>query len=105
MPLLCNEILPNQPSRQCSQQSTKKTEFSSQLMDLQPDMLKKDFVNVPLAHSVDDLVKRLLSLEFASHREKLKLKEEQLIAKVQRHKLDRTSPEVRGKLYLAKFAI
>ncbi|KAM6909885.1 small ribosomal subunit protein uS15m [Xenentodon cancila] len=56
-------------------------------------MLKKDYAAVPLAQTTDDLVKRLLSLELASHKEKLQLKTEQLVAKVQRDKNDHSSPE------------
>ncbi|KAM9797833.1 small ribosomal subunit protein uS15m [Neosynchiropus ocellatus] len=67
----------------------------SHLSDLDPTMLKMDYQAVPIAQTTDDIVKRLLTLELASHSEKLKLKEEQLIAKVQRDKNDRSSAEVR----------
>ncbi|XP_061675849.1 small ribosomal subunit protein uS15m [Syngnathoides biaculeatus] len=67
----------------------------SQLSDLPPTMLKMDYAAVPLAETTDDIVKRLLSLELASQSEKLALKKEQLIAKVQRDESDRTSVEVR----------
>uniref|UniRef100_A0A1A8F7J6 Small ribosomal subunit protein uS15m n=1 Tax=Nothobranchius korthausae TaxID=1143690 RepID=A0A1A8F7J6_9TELE len=67
----------------------------SQLDDLLPSMLKKDYAAVPLAQSTDDLVRRLLSLELASHKEKLQLKKEQLIAKVRQDENDRNSVEVR----------
>uniref|UniRef100_A0A1A8SKP5 Small ribosomal subunit protein uS15m n=1 Tax=Nothobranchius rachovii TaxID=451742 RepID=A0A1A8SKP5_9TELE len=73
----------------------KKTGPVSQLDDLPPSLLKKDYAAVPLAQSTDDLVKRLLSLELASHKEKLQLKKEQLIAKVQQDETDRDSVEVR----------
>lgn len=73
----------------------KATGPESQLSDLPPTMLKMDFAAVPLAQTTDDLVKRLLSLELASHTEKLRLKKEQLIAKVQRDENDRSSVEVR----------
>lgn len=50
----------------------------------------------------DDLVKRLLSLELASHSEKLQLKKEQLIAKVQRDENDRSSVEVQVAILTAR---
>lgn len=73
----------------------KKTGPESQLSDLPPTMLKMDYTAVPLAQTTDDLVKRLLSLELACHSEKLQLKKEQLIAKVQRDENDRSSVEVK----------
>ncbi|XP_029958568.1 small ribosomal subunit protein uS15m [Salarias fasciatus] len=72
----------------------KKTGPESQLSDLPPTLLKLDYAAVPLAQTTDDVVKRLLSLELASHTEKLQLKKEQLIAKVQRDESDRSSVEV-----------
>lgn len=74
----------------------------SQLSDLPPTMLKIDYTPVPLAQTTDDLVRRLLSLELASHSEKLQLKTEQLIAKVQRDKNDRNSVEVRVAILTAR---
>lgn len=74
----------------------------SQLRDLPPTMLKLDFATVPLAQTTDDVVKRLLTLELASHREKLELKKEQLISKVQRHENDRSSEEVRVAVLTAR---
>ncbi|XP_059194546.1 small ribosomal subunit protein uS15m [Centropristis striata] len=74
----------------------------SQLSDLPPTMLKMDYADVPLAQTTDDLVKRLLSLELASHSDKLKLKKEQLIAKVQRDKNDRSSVEVKVAVLTAR---
>ncbi|KAM8846251.1 small ribosomal subunit protein uS15m [Synchiropus picturatus] len=74
----------------------------SQLSDLDPTMLKMDYQAVPIAQTTDDIVKRLLTLELASHSEKLKLKEEQLIAKVQRDKNDRSSDEVRVAVLTAR---
>ncbi|KAM6967378.1 small ribosomal subunit protein uS15m [Aplochiton taeniatus] len=65
-------------------------------------MLKLEYAAVPLAHTTDDLVKRLLTLELASHSEKLQLKQEQLIAKVQREETDRSSPEVKVAVLTAK---
>ncbi|KAM6995019.1 small ribosomal subunit protein uS15m [Tautogolabrus adspersus] len=80
----------------------KKTAPVSQLNDLPPTMLKMDYTAVPLAQTTDDLVKRLLSLELASHSEKLKLKKEQLIAKVQRDENDRNSVEVKVAVLTAR---
>lgn len=74
----------------------------SQLSDLPPTMLKLDYAAVPLAQTTDDVVKRLLSLELASHKEKLELKKEQLISKVQRDENDRHSEEVRVAVLTAR---
>ncbi|XP_010765388.1 28S ribosomal protein S15, mitochondrial-like [Notothenia coriiceps] len=74
----------------------KQTGPESQLSDLPPTMLKSGYAAVPLSQTTDDLVKRLLSLEMACHSDKLQLKKEQLIAKVQRDENDYTSVEVRG---------
>lgn len=74
----------------------------SQLSDLLPTMLKLDYAAVPLAQTTDDVVKRLLTLELASHKEKLDLKKEQLISKVQRDKNDRSSEEVRVAVLTAR---
>lgn len=80
----------------------KKIVFQSQLSDLPPTMLKMDYAAVPLAQTTDDLVKRILTLELASHSEKLRLKKEQLIAKVQRDETDHSSTEVKIALLTAK---
>ncbi|XP_067367432.1 small ribosomal subunit protein uS15m isoform X1 [Channa argus] len=86
--------------------AAKKTKMGpeSQLSDLPPTMMKMDYLAVPLAQTLatDDLVKRLLSLELASHSEKLQLKKEQLIAKVQRDENDRTSVEVQVAILTAR---
>ncbi|XP_034410296.1 28S ribosomal protein S15, mitochondrial [Cyclopterus lumpus] len=79
-----------------------KTGPVSQLSDLTPTMLKMDYAAVPLAQTTDDVVKRLLSLELASHSEKLKLKKEQLVVKVQRDENDRSSVEVRVAILTAR---
>ncbi|XP_061573240.1 small ribosomal subunit protein uS15m [Cololabis saira] len=79
-----------------------KTGSESQLNDLPPTMLKMDYAAVPLAQTTDDLVKRLISLELASHKEKLQLKTEQLVAKVQRDENDRRSPEVQIAILTAR---
>lgn len=74
----------------------------SQLSDLPPTMLKMDYAAVPLAQTTDDIVKRLLSLELASHSEKLHLKKEQLMAKVQKDENDRSSVEVNVAILTAR---
>ncbi|XP_074509198.1 small ribosomal subunit protein uS15m [Sebastes fasciatus] len=94
-------VLP--PVRHYARAAKKKTTGpESQLSDLPPTMLKMDYTAVPLAQTTDDIVKRLLSLELASHSEKLQLKQEQLIAKVQRDEDDRNSVEVRVAVFTAK---
>uniref|UniRef100_A0A3B5KUZ8 Small ribosomal subunit protein uS15m n=1 Tax=Xiphophorus couchianus TaxID=32473 RepID=A0A3B5KUZ8_9TELE len=80
----------------------KKKKTESQLSDLPPTMVKMEYASVPLAQTTDDLVKRLLSLELASHKEKLQLKKEQLIAKVQRDENDRNSVEVQVAVLTAR---
>lgn len=91
------------PVRHYARAAKKKTAGpESQLNDLPPTMLKMDYSAVPLAQTTDDLVKRLLSLELASHNEKLQLKKEQLIAKVQRDKNDRNSMEVQVAVLTAR---
>uniref|UniRef100_A0A8C1SZK1 Small ribosomal subunit protein uS15m n=1 Tax=Cyprinus carpio TaxID=7962 RepID=A0A8C1SZK1_CYPCA len=97
-----DEILLNQAVRQYARPSRKKQEFPSQLQDLHPSLLKHEYASVPLAQSVDDVVKKLLMLELASHSEKLSLKEEQLIAKVQRGENDRSSTEVKVAILTAR---
>ncbi|KAF4088040.1 hypothetical protein AMELA_G00078210 [Ameiurus melas] len=97
-----NEALTSQPVRQYARAVQKKPEFQSQLQDLPPSMLKLEYASVPLAYTVDDVVKKLLSLELANHSERLRLKEEQLIAKVQRHENDRNSTEVKVAILTAR---
>uniref|UniRef100_A0A665TBH8 Small ribosomal subunit protein uS15m n=2 Tax=Echeneis naucrates TaxID=173247 RepID=A0A665TBH8_ECHNA len=82
--------------------TVKKTVPQSQLSDLPPTMLKMDYSAVPLAQTTDDVVKRLLSLELGCHTDKLKLKTEQLIAKVQRDENDHSSVEVRVAILTAR---
>ncbi|XP_009957002.1 PREDICTED: 28S ribosomal protein S15, mitochondrial, partial [Leptosomus discolor] len=72
----------------------KRKDIPSHLDDLPPTMLKKDYANVPIINSVDDVVKRLLSLEMASQKEKVKVKTEQLVEKVRRSPSDNGSFEV-----------
>lgn len=97
-----DEILLKQQVRQYARPSRKKQEFPSQLQDLHPSMLKHEYASVPLAQSVDDVVKKLLTLELANQSEKLRLKEEQLIAKVQRDENDRSSTEVKVAILTAR---
>ncbi|NXT05311.1 RT15 protein, partial [Prunella fulvescens] len=73
-------------------------DMPSHLDDLPPTLLKKDYANLPIMNSVDDVVKRMLSLEMASQKEKLKVKTQQLVEKVRRSPNDNGSFEVQGKL-------
>ncbi|KAL4657561.1 28S ribosomal protein S15, mitochondrial isoform X1 [Arapaima gigas] len=91
-----------QAVRHYAQPSRRKKVPPSQLDDLPPTMLKKDYAESPLINTTDDLARRLLSLEFASHRDKLRLKEEQLIAKVRRNEHDHSSTEVKVALLTAR---
>ncbi|XP_059724496.1 small ribosomal subunit protein uS15m isoform X2 [Haemorhous mexicanus] len=61
----CSPVL--QAARGYARPVTKKRKDTpSHLDDLPPSMLKKDYANLPIMNSVDDVVKRLLSLEMAS---------------------------------------
>ncbi|XP_037737842.1 28S ribosomal protein S15, mitochondrial [Chelonia mydas] len=80
----------------------RKQALPSHLDDLPPTMLKKDYANVPIIDKVDDVVKRLLSLEMASQREKVKIKTQQLIEKVRRTPCDNGSFEVQTAILTAK---
>ncbi|XP_061530058.1 small ribosomal subunit protein uS15m-like [Phycodurus eques] len=94
---------PPAPVRHYARATKKKVAgLESQLSDLPPTMLKMDYAAVPLAETTDDIVKRLLSLELASQSEKLALKKEQLIAKVQRDESDRSSVEVHVAILTAR---
>ncbi|NXF12876.1 RT15 protein, partial [Smithornis capensis] len=75
-------------------------DIPSQLDDLPPTTLRKDYANLPVMNSVDDVVKRLLSLEMASQKEKMKIKIQQLVEKVRRSPNDDGSFEVQGNLSL-----
>ncbi|NXU58990.1 RT15 protein, partial [Turnix velox] len=77
-------------------------DIPSHLDDLPPTMLKKDYANVPAVNSVDDVVRRLLSLEMASQKEKMKIKTEQLVEKVRRSPHDNGSFEVQVAILTAK---
>ncbi|NWU64993.1 RT15 protein, partial [Pterocles burchelli] len=80
----------------------KRKEIPSHLDDLPPTMLKKDYANVPIVNSVDDVVRRLLSLEMASQKEKMKVKTQQLVEKVRRSPSDNGSFEVQVAILTAK---
>ncbi|NXE40754.1 RT15 protein, partial [Ptilorrhoa leucosticta] len=69
-------------------------DIPSHLDDLPPTLLKKDYANLPIMNSVDDVVKRLLSLEMASQKEKMKVKIQQLVEKVRRSPNDNGSFEL-----------
>ncbi|KAF6110189.1 mitochondrial ribosomal protein S15 [Phyllostomus discolor] len=67
----------------------------SQEDDPPPSTLLKDYQNIPGIEKVDDVVKRLLSLEMANRKEKLKIKQEQLMNKVVANPEDTRSLEAR----------
>ncbi|XP_054427533.1 small ribosomal subunit protein uS15m [Pteronotus mesoamericanus] len=67
----------------------------SQEDDPPPSTLLKDYQNIPGIEKVDDVVKRLLSLEMANQKEKLKIKQEQLMNKVVENLEDTRSLEAR----------
>ncbi|NXH63906.1 RT15 protein, partial [Rhabdornis inornatus] len=93
----CSPVL--QAARDYAKAVTKKwKDTPSHLDDLPPTMLKKDYANLPILNSVDDVVKRVLSLEMASQKEKMKVKTQQLVEKVRRSPNDNGSFEVQGKL-------
>uniref|UniRef100_A0A8D0G312 Small ribosomal subunit protein uS15m n=1 Tax=Sphenodon punctatus TaxID=8508 RepID=A0A8D0G312_SPHPU len=72
----------------------KKQEVSSHLDDIPLTMLRKAYINVPVIDKVDDVVRRMLSLEMSSQREKVKIKKMQLAEKVMRSPNDVGSYEV-----------
>ncbi|NXK45078.1 RT15 protein, partial [Chauna torquata] len=80
----------------------KMRDIPSHLDDLPPTMIQKDYANVPVINSVDDVVKRLLSLEMASQKEKMKIKIQQLVEKVRRSPNDNGSFEVQTAILTAK---
>ncbi|CAL8288476.1 unnamed protein product [Merluccius merluccius] len=90
------------PVRHYARAVRKKPVLESQLSDLHPSMLKMEYAAVPIAHTTDDLIKRLLSLELACHSDKLKLKKEQLVKKVQRDENDKSSVEVKVAVLTAR---
>ncbi|NXB09414.1 RT15 protein, partial [Cnemophilus loriae] len=97
----CSPVL--QAARGCARPATKKRKDTpSHLDDLPPTMLKKDYANLPIMNSVDDVVKRMLSLEMASQKEKMKVKMQQLAEKVRRSPNDNGSFEVQVAILTAK---
>ncbi|NXX84304.1 RT15 protein, partial [Urocolius indicus] len=80
----------------------KRKDIPSHLDDLPPTMLKKGYADVPIINSVDDVVRRLLSLEMASQKEKVKIKTQQLVEKVRRSPNDNGSFEVQVAVLTAK---
>ncbi|XP_034976852.2 small ribosomal subunit protein uS15m [Zootoca vivipara] len=80
----------------------KKQEIPSHLDDLPPTMLKKPYANIPVIDKVDDVVKRLLSLEMASQKEKVKIKKQQLADQVRTAPTDTSSLEVQVAFLTAK---
>ncbi|XP_058588524.1 small ribosomal subunit protein uS15m-like [Neofelis nebulosa] len=67
----------------------------SQEDDPPPSTLLKDYQNIPGIEKFDDVVRRLLSLEMASQKEKLKVKQEQLMKKIVANPEDTSSLEAR----------
>ncbi|XP_072466123.1 small ribosomal subunit protein uS15m [Notamacropus eugenii] len=67
----------------------------SQMDDLPSSMLLKEYQNVPGIDGVDDVVRRLLSLEMANQKEKMKIKTEQLLNQITLNPEDTTSLEAR----------
>uniref|UniRef100_A0A8C2S9M8 Small ribosomal subunit protein uS15m n=1 Tax=Capra hircus TaxID=9925 RepID=A0A8C2S9M8_CAPHI len=75
--------------------ATQKPVQQSQEDDPPPSTLLKDYQNVPGIEKVDDVVKRLISLEMANKKEMLKIKKEQLMNKVVENPKDTSSLEAR----------
>ncbi|KAM7064324.1 LOW QUALITY PROTEIN: small ribosomal subunit protein uS15m-like [Molossus nigricans] len=67
----------------------------SQEDDPPPSTLLKDYQNIPGIEKVDDVVKRLLSLEMSNQKEKLKIKKELLMNKIVANPEDTSSLEAR----------
>ncbi|KAF0885164.1 small ribosomal subunit protein uS15m [Crocuta crocuta] len=75
--------------------ATQKPVQHSQEDDPPPSTLLKDYQNIPGIEKFDDVVRRLLSLEMASKKEKLKVRQEQLMKKVVANPEDTSSLEAR----------
>ncbi|XP_062962397.1 small ribosomal subunit protein uS15m [Cynocephalus volans] len=75
--------------------ATQKPVQPSQDDDPPPSVLLKDYQNIPGIDKIDDVVKRLLSLEMANQKEKLKIKQELLMKKVVANPEDTSSLEAR----------
>lgn len=67
----------------------------SQDADPAPSTLLKDYQNVPGIDKVDDVVKRLLSLEMANKKEMQKIKKEQLMSQIVSNPEDTSTLEAR----------
>ncbi|XP_066573858.1 small ribosomal subunit protein uS15m [Amia ocellicauda] len=91
-----------QPVRSYARAIRKKQASPSQLSDLPPTLLKKEFAAVQIAQTTDAVVRKLLSLELASHKEKVDLKKEELVAKVRRSEADCGSTEVQVAILTAR---
>ncbi|XP_047583466.1 28S ribosomal protein S15, mitochondrial [Lutra lutra] len=63
--------------------------------DPPPSTLLKDYQNIPGIEKFDDVVRRLLSLEMANQKEKLKIKQQQLMNKIVANPEDTSSLEAR----------
>ncbi|XP_006867604.1 PREDICTED: 28S ribosomal protein S15, mitochondrial [Chrysochloris asiatica] len=63
--------------------------------DPSPDTLLKDYQNIPGIEKVDDVVRRLLSLEMANQKEKLEVKKELMMKKIVANPEDTSSLEAR----------
>ncbi|KAF3820018.1 small ribosomal subunit protein uS15m [Mirounga angustirostris] len=75
--------------------ATHKPVQPSQEDDPPPSTLLKDYQNIPGIEKFDDVVRRLLSLEMANQKEKLKIKQEQLMNKIVANPEDTSSLEAR----------
>lgn len=75
--------------------ATQKPVQPSQDNDPHPSTLLRDYQDVPGIEKVDDVVKRLLSVEMASRKEMLKIKQEQLMKKVMANPEDTISLDTR----------
>ncbi|XP_029805515.1 28S ribosomal protein S15, mitochondrial isoform X1 [Suricata suricatta] len=75
--------------------ATQKPVQRSQEDDPPPSTLLKGYQNIPGIEKLDNVVRRLLSLEMASQKEKLKVKQEQLMKKIVENPEDTGSLEAR----------
>ncbi|XP_007534540.1 small ribosomal subunit protein uS15m [Erinaceus europaeus] len=80
-----------QVARGCATQ--KPVKFSEE--DIPLSTLIKDYQNIPAVEKVDDVVRRLLSLEMASKKEKLKIQKDLLMNKIVANPEDTRSLEAR----------
>ncbi|KAJ8290218.1 hypothetical protein GJAV_G00010130 [Gymnothorax javanicus] len=79
-----------------------KDDIVSQLDDMPGSTLKQEFAAVPLAEETSDVVRKLISLELASQKEKMHLKQEQMAAKVRLHEHDSSSQAVKVAILTAR---